>query len=240
MTSALRLICVNIESPPLFTKETESAERVGYEVDVAHAIAEASGRELQWVYLPWSDMIPALDSGAGDAILCGQGITEHRSRLVSFTRPYAVFDEAVLVRHGEGITSAADLSGKRVLAIADSTNMALARTFTGAEVVPFDASGEDVLGDLVAALRSGEVDAVVDDEVALQPLTTADDVDIAFSVPTGNRWALAVAQGKPAILQALDSALAQALADGAIHAAWQRWLPGLRYPFSPASTGAPL
>lgn len=238
MTSTLRLICVNIESPPLFTKETAAAERVGYEVDVAAAIAAELGRELQWVYLPWSDMIPALNDGAGDAILCGQGITEHRSKLVSFTRPYAVFDEAILVRRGEGITSAADLVGKRVLAIADSTNMALAQTFTGAEVIPFDASGEDVLGDLVAALRSGEVDAVVDDEVALQPLTDAADLDIAFSVPTGNRWALAVAQDKSAVLQTLDSALAQALGNGAVHAAWQRWLPGLRYPFTAESAGA--
>ncbi|OBF28000.1 ABC transporter substrate-binding protein [Mycobacterium sp. ACS4331] len=237
MTSPLRLICVNIESPPLFTKATAEADRVGYEVDVAHAIAAEIGREVQWVHLPWSEMIPALNDGAGDAILCGQGITEHRSTLVSFTRPYAVFDEAILVRRGEGITCAADLVGKRVLAIADSTNMALAQTFTGAEVVPFDASGEDVLGELVAALRSGAVDAVVDDEVALQPLTDAEDLAIAFSVPTGNRWALAVAQDKPAVLQTLDEGLAQALANGTIHDAWQRWLPGLRYPFPAPDMG---
>ncbi|MGE2730743.1 substrate-binding periplasmic protein [Mycolicibacterium vaccae] len=239
MTS-LRLICVNIESPPLFTKETADAPRVGYEVDVAQAVAEATGRRLEWVYLPWSEMIPALNDGAGDAILCGQGITEHRSQLVSFTRPYAVFDEAVLVRRGEDIASAQDLTGKRVLAIADSTNMALAQTFTGAEVVPFAASGDDVLGELVAALRSGEVDAVVDDEVALQPLTTAADLDIAFSVPTGNRWAMAVAQHSPGMLELLDDGLAKAFSAGAVHAAWLRWLPGLRYPFAAEYAGGPV
>ncbi len=238
MTEPLRLLCVNIESPPLFTKATESAGRVGYEVDVAEAIAAAAGRELKWEFSRWPDMIPALDNGAGDAILCGQGITEHRSRLVSFTRPYAIFDEAVLVRRGAGFTSAADLAGRRVLAIAESTNYALAQTFTGAEVVAFAASGEDVLADLVAALRSGDVDAVVDDEVALQPLTDADDLEIAFSSPTANRWALAVAHHKPETRELLDNALAQAFASGAIHAAWQRWMPRLRYPFSPDHIGA--
>ncbi|MGE2833287.1 substrate-binding periplasmic protein [Mycobacterium sp. SMC-4] len=236
----LRLICVNIESPPLFTKETAETPRVGYEVDVAQAVAEAAGRRVEWIYLPWSEMIPALNDGAGAAILCGQGITEHRSELVSFTRPYAVFDEAVLVRRGENITSAQDLAGKRVLAIADSTNIALAQTFTGAEVVPFTASGEDVLGELVAALRSGDVDAVVDDEVALQPLTTADDLDIAFSVPTGNRWAMAVAKDNPSVLDELDGALAQAFAVGAVRRAWVRWLPGLQYPFAEAHAGEPV
>lgn len=231
MTEPLRLLCVNIESPPLFTKATDTAARVGYEVDVAEAIAAATGRELVWEYVAWSDMIPGLNSGAGDAILCGQGVTEHRSRLVSFTRPYAIFDEAVLVRRGEGITSAADLAGKRVLAIAESTNYALAETFSGAEVVPFAASGEDVLADLVGALRSGDVDAVVDDEVALLPLTEAEDIEIAFSSPTANRWALAVAQHRPEMLDLLDGALAQAFSSGAVHAAWQRWMPGLGYPF---------
>lgn len=238
MTSTLRLICVNIESPPLFTKETPTAARIGYEVDVATALAERTGRALEWVYLPWSDMIPALNAGVGDAILCGQGITEHRRRLVSFTRPYAIFDEAILIRRGENIRSAADLAGKRVLAIADSTNMALAETFAGAEVVPFAATGADVLGDLVAELRSGMVDAVVDDEVALQPLTEAADVEIAFSVPTGNEWALAVAHDKPAVLRTLDDAMALALSDGAVRAAWDRWLPNLRYPFDSAIAGA--
>ena len=239
MTEPLRLLCVNIESPPLFTKATDDTARVGYEVDVAEAVAAATGRELTWVYRRWSDMIPALDDGAGDAILCGQGITEHRSRLVSFTRPYAIFDEAVLVRRGEGITSAADLAGKRVLAIADSTNHALAQTFTGAEVIPFDATGEDVLADLVGALRSGDVDAVVDDEVALQPLTDAADIEIAFSSPTANRWALAVARHRPEMRDLLDSALSQAFSSGAIHTAWQRWMPRLPYPFSAQSAGVP-
>jgi polar amino acid transport system substrate-binding protein len=156
---------------------------------------------------------------------------------VSFTRPYAIFDEAVLVRRGEGIASAAHLVGKRVLAIDGSTNFALAQTFTGAEVIPFEAAGEDVLADLVGALRSGEVDAVVDDEVALQPLTDADDLEIAFSSPTANRWALAVAQTRPAMRDLLDDALAQAFTSGAIRAAWQRWMPRMQYPFSQDPAG---
>jgi polar amino acid transport system substrate-binding protein len=238
MSEPLRLICVNIDSPPLFTKATDNAARVGYEVDVAQAVAAAAGRELQWVYLPWSDMIPALNDGAGDAILCGQGITEHRRGLVSFTQPYAIFDEAILVRRGDGIRSAADLVGKRVLAIAESTNYALASTFTGAEVVPFAATGEDVLADLVHALRSGEVDAVVDDEVALQPLISVDDLDIGFSVPTANRWAMAVAKNRDATLETLDHALGQAFSSGAIADAWQRWMPALRYPFATEGAGA--
>jgi polar amino acid transport system substrate-binding protein len=231
-STPLRLICVNLESPPLFSKATPTADRVGYEVDVAHAVAAAAGRSVEWVYLPWSEMIPALDAHAGDAILCGQGITDARSEIVSFTRPYAVFDEAVLVRRGCGIAGPEDLVGKRVLAIDGSTNIALARTFAGAEVLPFAATGDDVLGDLVAAVRSGEVDAVVDDEVALQPLLTADDLDIAFSMPTANKWAIAVGKHDRTTWEMLDAALGAAFEAGDIETAWRRWMPALTYPFA--------
>jgi polar amino acid transport system substrate-binding protein len=107
-------------------------------------------------------------------------------------------------------------------------------------VVPFDASGEDVLGELVAALRSGEVDAVVDDEVALQPLVTADDIEIAFSVPTANRWAIAVAKDNSEMAETLDRALGQAIEDGTVRDAWLRWMPGLRYPFHTQPAGEAL
>ncbi|MGV9864061.1 substrate-binding periplasmic protein [Rhodococcus koreensis] len=228
--TVLRLICVNLESAPLFTKETPSAPRVGYEVEVAAAVASHAQHEVQWVFRPWAEMIPALRDGHGDAILCGQGITDERATMVDFTRPYAVFDEAVLVRAGDGITSPENLRGKRVLAIDGSTNMSLAQTFTGSEVIPFAATGEDVLGDLVAALRRHEVDAVVDDEVVLQPLLNSGDLEVAFSVPTQNRWGIALAPGNTEMRELLDSALSSAIAAGDLERAWKQWMPTLDYP----------
>ena len=60
----------------------------------------SSAVSLQWVILPWSDMIPAAQRGRADAVLCGQGITAEREAQVDFTPPYAIFDESVLVRAG--------------------------------------------------------------------------------------------------------------------------------------------
>ena len=105
----------------------------------AELLADELGRELEWVRVPWNDMVPAARRGDADAVLCGQGITPSRQELMDFTRPYAVFHEGVLVRRGEPIHSAADLAGRRVAAIEHSTNMALAETFEGAVPVPFGA-----------------------------------------------------------------------------------------------------
>ncbi|GAT81924.1 glutamine-binding protein [Streptomyces sp. F-3] len=228
----LRLACIDSDAPPLFLPADPVRGRRGYEPAVGELIAAELGRPLEWVYLPWAEMLPAVRNHTVDAVLCGQGITEARRRQVDFTRPYAVFHESVLVRRGDPVTSAADLRGRRVAAIAGSTNMALAETFEGAVTVPFGGDCDDVFGDMLAALKSGEVDAVVDDDVVFVPLGEHPDFDLAFTVRTGNRWGIGVAKDRPDDLKAIDAALGRVIADGRLAAAWAEWIPTLPYPFA--------
>jgi polar amino acid transport system substrate-binding protein len=90
--TALRLACADLDARPLFWTD-EDGTRHGYEPAVGDAAA--LGRPLEWVFLRWADFVPALEAGDCDGILCGQAITPERERRVDFTRPYAVFDEAV-------------------------------------------------------------------------------------------------------------------------------------------------
>jgi len=77
--------------------------RQGYEPGVAEALGDELGRAIEWVRVPWVDMIPAVQRGDADAVLCGQGITAERQAQVDFTRPYAVFHEGILIRRGDDI-----------------------------------------------------------------------------------------------------------------------------------------
>jgi polar amino acid transport system substrate-binding protein len=235
--AALRLACLDAEAPPLFSLWSAEHGRTGFEPAVAELLGSTLGRPIEWVRVPWAEMIPTAQSGDADAVLCGQGITPSRQEQVDFTRPYAVFHESVLVRRGSGIGTAADLLGRRVAAISGSTNMALAQTFTGAVPVPFgDDGSDDVYADMLAALEAGTVDAVVDDDVVFVPLGENDPrFEVAFTVQTGNRWALGVSKDRPDVRDQLDAALERVIADGRHRAAWQQWLPTLDYPFaSPA------
>lgn len=230
MSRTLRVICADLPAPPLFWKD-EQGYRHGYESDLARVLAARLGREAEFVYRNWADFYPALDAGEGDLLLCGQGISDYRKTLGDFTEPYAVFDEAVMVLRGSTIRSPADLVGKRVGAIANSLNMALAETFSGCITVPFGGDSEDVMGDMVKALRAGEVDAFVDDDVALVPLADEPDLAIAFVAPTHNRWGMVVRKGNPEWLAEVDAALAALKADGELERIWKRWMPSLAYPF---------
>jgi polar amino acid transport system substrate-binding protein len=226
----LRLVCIDADAMPLFGK-SRGGVREGYEPAAAALVAETLGRPLEWVFKPWVEMVPAVDAGEGDAVWCGQGITDARRERADFTRPYAVFDESLLVLAGSGIGSPEQLAGKRLAAIAGSTNMALAETYEGAEPVPFGGESDDVFGEMLDALRAGEVDAVVDDDVAFLALADDPAYEIAFTVPTRNEWGVAVSKSRPEMRDELDRALAEVMADGRLEACWESWLPGLGYPF---------
>ncbi|BBY65413.1 ABC transporter substrate-binding protein [Mycolicibacterium helvum] len=232
MSTPLRLACLDADAPPLFSLWTPQNGRTGYEPAVAEALGDELGRPVEWIRVPWVDMIPAVQRGDADAVLCGQGITAERQAQVDFTRPYAVFHEGVLVRRSSGINGPEGLVGRKVAAIENSTNMTLVETFTGAVPVAFGAGSDDVYADMLAALSAGEVDAVVDDDVVFVPLgATHPDYELAFTVQTANQWGIAVAKDRPDTLAELNDALARLVESGRLRKVWEQWLPTLDYPF---------
>lgn len=235
----IRFACIDSEAAPLFDASRDGGKtRTGYEPEAAQLVADELGLELVWHIVPWDEMIPAVQRGEADAVWCGQGIIPSRQEQVDFTRPYAVFDEAVLVRAGDPARGPEDLAGYKVAAIANSANMRLAETFPGAELVPFGAS-DDVFADMIEAVRSGEVDAMVDDDLVTVPLGDEPDFDIAFVAPTRNPWGVGVAKTNRELLAALDGALAKVIADGRLRTVWEKWLTNLPYPAESLDAGRP-
>ena len=131
------------------------------------------------------------------------------------------------MRAGDAAAGPADLSGRRVGAIAGSTNLALAETFPGAECVPFDGVSDDVFGDMLRALQDGDIDAVVDDDVAFIGIErTFPGIRVAFTVATRNPWGCALRLGDDELKATLDDAIERA----DLAASWRCWLPSLPYP----------
>ncbi len=231
MSGVLRLSCLDAEAPPLFNKSPDGVTRIGYEPSAAALVAAQMGRTVEWVMVPWVDMIPSVQRHDADAVWCGQSIIPSRQEQVDFTRPYGIFNESLLVRKGSGITSPDQLAGLRIGAIAGSTNMALAETFADVITVPFGGETDDVFGDMLAALASGEVDGVVDDDLVFVPLDSDPRFELAFTIQTRNRWGIGVAKDRPELREEIDAALAAVIADGRLEQVWREWMPTLEFPF---------
>ena len=231
MTRIIRLACIDSAALPLFDKSPDGVRREGYEPAAAELVLSRLGAEVRWVMLPWDDMIPAVRRGDADAVWCGQGITAERSALVSFTRPYAVFHETLAVRADDPARSPNDLAGYRIGAITGSTNMALAKTFPGAELVNFGAS-DDVYGEMIEATRSGAIDGFVDDDVVTVPLCREDpDFAEAFTIQTANQWGVGIAPDNVALRDEISAAIDAVITDGSLERVWREWMPLLAFPF---------
>ena len=227
---ALTLGCGDLDAMPLMGLMLPDGTRPGYEPDAAQLVADQLGLKLVWVPLSWSDFYPALHDHKVDGVWCGQGITDHRRTLADFTRPYAIFNESLVTRIESTIANPMECAGKRIGAIAMSTNMALTETFPGAIPVPFDGATDDVYADMIAATRSGEIDGFVDDDVVMVTLDDDPELRLAFTIATRNQWGIAVRHGEDALREALDGALTTIIDDGSLEAVWTRHMPDLPWP----------
>jgi ABC-type amino acid transport substrate-binding protein len=72
-------------------------------------------------------------------------------------------------------------------------------------------------------VRSGEIDAMVDDEPAFGAQLASGEYRIAHVAPTQNPWGAACRLGDRQMVALLDDGLGRAIASGALAEEWRRW-----------------
>jgi len=128
---------------------------VGFEVDLARAIAKHLGVREEFVQNDWSTLVASLERGTFDIVLNGFEITRERVGRVLFSRPYYVFAERLTVRKGENRFHASlpELRGHRVGTL--SASLAYDTLVeSGAEIVLYEGQ-EEPYADLAKAYRAG-------------------------------------------------------------------------------------
>jgi polar amino acid transport system substrate-binding protein len=225
----LTLICADLDAMPLFSTDAKG-QRFGYEPEVAQMLAQQLGLKLKWLFTRWSEFETVLFDNKADAIWCGCAITQGRKERLLFTRPYAAFDESVLVRNDSKVANPSDLHGLKVAAIAGSTNMVLAESWLGCLPVAFSGQSDDVFADMINALTNAEVDAVVDDEPAFGAILMDPRYRLAYTVNTANLWGAAMQKHHGELKEALDTALNCVIEAGLLADIWRKNLTGIAYP----------
>lgn len=97
---------------PLMSEKTMTGEVIGYDIDMAKALAESMGVELVTKIIPFDELIPALESGKVDIVLSNMTMTVDRNMRVAFAGPYFVSGKCLITKEQEmaKADSAADLS----------------------------------------------------------------------------------------------------------------------------------
>lgn len=209
----------------------ENNYRLGYEPDIARAVCDRLGLEPVWFNLRMEEFYPSLQTGTYDVVWFNQAITDERRTWADFTRPYGLFDEAILVKADRTIEAIANLAGLTVGGLADSTNIALAATFPEVTIKPYPGS-DQVLPEMLDALRVGEIDALIDDELVLLVAAAEDpSLKVAFTVPTQVPFGIGVRKGQPELHHAIDTTLKALIEDGTLARLWTKWISWKPFPF---------
>ena len=199
-----------------WTYHDETGELVGYDVEVAQAVAEELGVKVSFAESGWDSLLAGLESGRYDIIVNGVEIDETRQEKFDFSVPYAYNRTAVIVRgDNEEIQSIEDLEGKRTANTITSTYAAVAQKY-GAEV-----TGVDDLNQTFELLTSGRIDATLNADVSYHDYMRAHpeaDIKIACLDPDPTQVAIPMRKGEEsaALREAIDKALTQLSEDGTL------------------------
>jgi polar amino acid transport system substrate-binding protein len=83
---------------PPYSMKSKSGELIGFEVDLANALATNMGVKLKLVELPFASLMDALKTGKIDAIMSGMTITPERNLSVLFAGPYNISGKTLLTK----------------------------------------------------------------------------------------------------------------------------------------------
>src|SRR5262245_6198086 len=120
------LVVGTAASMPPLNMTTKTGQIVGFDIDLARAIADAMSVRLRLVPMPFADLLPALEAGRVDMILSGMTITPSRNLKVAFVGPYFVSGKSFLTKEATLASSkgSADLNAPsvKVAALRGSTS----------------------------------------------------------------------------------------------------------------------
>ncbi|CAG9226753.1 L-cystine-binding protein TcyA [Paraburkholderia tropica] len=197
-----------------FTYHDETGKLTGFDVDIASAIAQRLGVKPQFVEGKWDGLIAGLDVNRYDAVINEVSITDARKAKYDFSSPYIATHAVLIVRADNAtIHSFDDLKGKKSANTLTSNFGKLAAAH-GADVVPVQGFNESI--DL---LTSGRVDATVNDSLSyLDFQKHKPDAKLKIAAidtsSAGDQSGVLLRKGNPALVAAIDKALADIKADG--------------------------
>ena len=201
-------VCTNPPYEP-FEYNDASGNVVGLDIDIVAEVAKDLGVTLVTKVTPFEGIQSGadLDTGNCDIVASGITITADRKAKIDFSDPYFDADQGLLVPEGSDLKDLASLKGKNVGVQQATTGETWAKD-NGLDAVTF----ED-LGLQIQALKTGQVDAAINDVAVLGPFVSQ-GFKVAANFSTGEQYGFGVKKGNTALVAAVNATLARIHADG--------------------------
>ena len=208
---------------PPFGYQDESGTLVGYDVDIARAVAERMGLKPQFFPAKFEGILAALETGRFDVVVNQITISEARAKAYDFSEPYTYSGLQIIVRKDrlKDIKGPDDLAGKKVGVLLGTNHEQWLKDHTPkADIRTYEddaTRNQDLL--------VGRIDAVLNDRLIVGSVLKVygGNLQPAGEPLSHEREAIAVKKGNPDLVAAINQALASLSADGSLKRISEKW-----------------
>ncbi len=210
----------SIDFAPYEYYDDETGEIVGIDVEIAQAVCDALGYELEIQDMQFDSIIAAVVSGKVDFGMSGFTITEERKQSVDFSTPYTTAVQSIIVPEDSAITSADDLFNAD-----NSFSIGVQQGTTGDLYITDDIESKGLshtvqrynkAPDAIVALQSDKIDCVIiDGEVAAAFVAGNEGLKLLDTAYAYEEYAICFAKDS-AIYEAFNTELEALIADGTV------------------------
>ena len=193
---------------------------VGFDIDLANAVAEKMGVNVEIKPIDWDAKSEELSSGAIDVIWNGFSITDERRKEILFSNPYLSTKQSVIVKTGSDIVTKTDLAGKKIALQGSSTSE---DALKGDKAVYESVGDENILrlkenSQVLTEVEEGRADAAVIDEVFVRYYLHKENLLDKFTVLEDGfdeeDYGVGGRRGDHALMEAINKALDECKAEG--------------------------
>ncbi|MCR4267161.1 ABC transporter substrate-binding protein [Nitratireductor sp. ZSWI3] len=207
---------------PPWEYKTESGAFEGFEIDVARAVAERLGMEVEFQDLGFQALFAATSSGRIDFAVSSISITNERLQNQSFTQPYYDSDGTIVGREDSEVGTLEELKGKAVGVVAATTGEAWAKANAEKYGIA-DIRSYSAQQDLLMDVRAGRIEGGAGEIAGFQyAMTQVPGLKLLVRIPTGERFAMMTRKDHP-LLERANEAISAMKEDGTMAAIHKKW-----------------
>jgi polar amino acid transport system substrate-binding protein len=206
-------------APYVFPDPRDPARIIGFEMDLADALAGQMRRTARFVQNQWDGLVPGLERGEYDLAINGLEITPERAARINFSTPYFVSTLTLTIRLDDNrIQRETDLPGYTVGTLKASFAEQFLAGLGNVSIRSYDGQVNPYMD-----LMLGRLDAVVmDTPIALYYATNPQMRNVELTsvrVPFG----IGIRKTDTALLQEVNAALDRLRADGTLRRIYLDW-----------------
>ena len=213
-------------APYLYKDPQNPDKNIGFEVDLAAALAETMQRPIELKHNQFDQLIEGVQRGDIDFAMNGLEITPDRLNAVRFSRPYYIYKLQLVVRTDDdrfqSFEDCVQANAKTPLKIGTLSNTAAYRLLTKSGFTP---TTYDNQAEPYTDLSLGRIDGVLMDAPIATVYAKPKPKQFRYAGPAfaPGYYAIAVGKTNEELAQQLDAALEKLLANGKLRQIYEKW-----------------